>query len=55
MAGQIQLATKMDLPLFFQGKDFLTTPVKSAMTILGYEMSEAKLGVPTLSGPGLKQ
>ena len=50
-----QLATKMDLPLFFQGKDFLTTPVKSAMTILGYEMSQAKLGVPTLSGPGLKQ
>ena len=55
MAGQIQLATKMDLPLFFQGEDFLTTPVKSAMTILGYEMSEANLGVPTMSGPGLKQ
>ena len=43
-----QLAVKMDLPLFFQGKDFLKTPVKNAMNILGYEMTEENLGVPTL-------
>ena len=50
-----QLAMKMDLPLFFQGKDFLTTPVKNAMTMLGYEMSERNLGVPTQPSlaPGL--
>jgi ribonuclease VapC len=42
-----QLAVKMNLPLFFQGKDFLTTPVKNAMEMLGYEMSEKNLGVPT--------
>ncbi len=41
-----QLATTMDLPLFFQGKDFLSTPVKNAMALLGYEMTEANLGVP---------
>ena len=46
-----QLAMKLDLPLFFQGKDFLTTPVKNAMGILGYEMNEANLGVPTLPSP----
>jgi ribonuclease VapC len=28
-----QLAMKMDLPLFFQGKDFLKTPVKNAMAL----------------------
>lgn len=44
-----QLAVKMDLPLFFQGKDFLKTPVKNAMTALGYEMNEGNLGVPTVS------
>jgi uncharacterized protein with PIN domain len=42
-----QLAIKMKLPLFFQGKDFLKTPVKNAMAILGYEMNEKNLGVPT--------
>jgi ribonuclease VapC len=41
-----QLAMKMNLPLFFQGKDFLTTPVKNAMKMLGYEMTERNLGVP---------
>ena len=43
-----QLATTMDVPLFFQGKDFLTTPVKNAMKLLGYEMSELNLGMPSL-------
>ena len=43
-----QLAVKMDLPLFFKGRDFLKTPVKNAMNILGYEMTEKNLGVPTL-------
>ena len=42
-----QLAVKMNLPLFFQGKDFLKTPVKNAMQTLGYEMNEKNLGVPT--------
>ena len=42
-----QLALKMNLPLFFQGKDFLRTPVKNAMRMLGYEMNESNLGVPT--------
>lgn len=42
-----QLAVKMNVPLFFQGKDFLTTPVKNAMKMLGYEMSEKNLGVPS--------
>ena len=42
-----QLATTMDVPLFFQGKDFLTTPVKNAMKLLGYEMSDENLGVPS--------
>lgn len=41
-----QLAQKMDIPLFFQGKDFLKTPVRNAMEILGYEMNEQNLGVP---------
>ena len=43
-----QLAIKMNLPLFFQGKDFLKTPVKNAMKMLGYEMTESNLGIPTL-------
>jgi hypothetical protein len=38
------------LPLFFQGKDFLQTPVKNAMKMLGYEMNEENLGVPTVHG-----
>ncbi len=42
-----QLAVKMNLPLFFQGKDFLQTPVKNAMRMLGYEMNENNLGIPT--------
>lgn len=50
-----QLAVKMNLPLFFQGKDFLKTPVKNAMNILGYEMTEKNLGVPTLRNAGLGQ
>ena len=50
-----QLAAKMDLPLFFQGKDFLKTPVKNAMSTLGYEMNEDNLGVPTTPGPILPQ
>lgn len=45
-----QLAMKMNLPLFFQGKDFLKTPVKNAMKMLGYEMNEDNLGVPTVHG-----
>lgn len=50
-----QLAVKMTLPLFFQGKDFLKTPVKNAMTTLGYEMNEDSLGVPTTPSPILGQ
>lgn len=46
-----QLAMKMNLPLFFQGKDFLRTPVKNAMQMLGYEMNESNLGVPTRPSP----
>ncbi|MGS0742406.1 type II toxin-antitoxin system VapC family toxin [Glaciimonas sp. GG7] len=46
-----QLAVKMNLPLFFQGKDFLKTPVKNATNILGYEMNEKNLGVPIKSSP----
>lgn len=45
-----QLAIKMNLPLFFQGKDFLQTPVKNAMKMLGYEMTDDNLGVPTQRG-----
>ena len=41
------LAHQMDLPLFFQGSDFLETPVKNAMMILGYEMNHQNRGVPT--------
>ncbi len=44
-----QLAIKMNLPLFFQGKDFLKAPVKNAMYLLGYEMNENNLGVPSKS------
>jgi len=50
-----QLAVKMDLPLFFQGNDFLKTPVKNAMSILGYEMTEKNLGVPALRNASLGQ
>ena len=46
-----QLAAKMNLPLFFQGKDFLRTPVRNAMQLLGYEMNENNLGVPTKPSP----
>jgi ribonuclease VapC len=46
-----QLAEKLNLPLFFQGKDFLKTPVKNAMAILGYEMTEKNLGVPARATP----
>ena len=46
-----QLAAKMNLPLFFQGKDFLHTPVKNAMRLLGYEMNQNNLGVPTRPSP----
>ena len=45
-----QLAMKKNLPLFFQGKDFLKTPVRNAMKMLGYEMNERNLGVPTRPG-----
>ena len=38
------LAKQLDLPLFFQGTDFLHTDLANAMTILGYGMSA--LGVP---------
>ncbi len=41
-----QLATKMDLPLFFQGMDFLRTPVKNAMLMRGYVMNATNKGVP---------
>jgi ribonuclease VapC len=50
-----QLAVKMNLPLFFLGKDFLKTPVKNAMKMLGYEMNEKNLGVPTKPSPILGQ
>lgn len=50
-----QLAMKMNLPLFFQGKDFLKTPVKNAMTLLGYEMNDANFGVPTTATPLLAE
>lgn len=38
------LAKQLDLPLFFQGTDFLHTDVANAMAILGFGMSP--LGVP---------
>ena len=44
-----QPATKMSLPLFFQGKDFLKTSVVNAMALLGYQMNEKNLGIPTKS------
>jgi ribonuclease VapC len=31
------LAKKMDLPLFYEGMDFLRTDIKDAMAMLGYE------------------
>jgi ribonuclease VapC len=43
-----QLAQKMDLPLFFQGLDFLITPVKNAMALRGYLMDASNKGVPTV-------
>lgn len=46
-ALSFQLATKMNLQLFFQGRDFLTTPEKNAMKMLGYEKSEKNLGLPS--------
>lgn len=42
-----QLAQKMDMPLFFQGLDFLSTPVKNAMALRGYTMDASNKGVPT--------
>lgn len=46
-----QLAVKLNLPLFFQGKDFSKTLVKNAMELMGYAMNEQNLGVPTRSSP----
>jgi ribonuclease VapC len=42
-----QVAEKYDLPLFFQGMDFLRTPLKNAMTMRGYVMNAQNKGVPT--------
>lgn len=42
-----QIAHKLDLPLFFQGMDFLRTPVKNAMRLRGYVMDIDNKGVPT--------
>lgn len=44
-----QLAQKMDLPLFFQGIDFLGTPVRNAMQICGYVMDASNKGVPAVN------
>ncbi len=44
------LATQLDMPLFFQGMDFLQTPVKNAMHILGYQMTIESLGMPCVVG-----
>lgn len=41
------LAQKLNLPLFFQGLDFLQTPTKNAMGLLGYAMNAQNKGVPT--------
>jgi uncharacterized protein with PIN domain len=41
-----QVAQKYDLPLFFQGMDFLRTPVKNAMAMRGYVMNVQNKGVP---------
>lgn len=38
------LAKELDLPLFFQGTDFMHTDLRNAMSVLGYEMSA--VGVP---------
>jgi ribonuclease VapC len=46
-----QLATKMGLPLFFQGIDFLGTPVKNAMKMRGYAMTKSNKGVPAPHQP----
>ena len=43
------LAKQLDLPLFFQGTDFLHTDLANAMTILGYRMSVS--GVPQPIAP----
>jgi ribonuclease VapC len=43
-----QLAQKMGLPLFFQGLDFLKTPVKNAMCMRGYFMDANNKGVPAV-------
>ena len=43
-----QLAQKMGLPLFFQGLDFLKTPVKNAMQMRGYVMDVNNKGVPAV-------
>lgn len=46
-----QLARKMQIPLFFQGLDFLQTPVQNAMQMQGYIMTTSNRGVPTVA-PG---
>jgi ribonuclease VapC len=43
-----QIAEKYDLPLFFQGVDFLRTPVKNAMAMRGYVMNTQNKGVPAV-------
>ncbi|MFN0040986.1 MAG: type II toxin-antitoxin system VapC family toxin [Burkholderiales bacterium] len=43
------LAKQLDLPLFFQGSDFLHADLANAMTILGYGMSVS--GVPQEIAP----
>lgn len=43
-----QIAQKLDFPLFFQGLDFLQTPVKNAMMIRGYRMDSQNKGIPTV-------
>lgn len=43
-----QIAEKYDLPLFFQGMDFLRTPIKNAMGMRGYVMNAHNKGVPTI-------
>ena len=42
------LAQQLNLPLYFQGLDFLQTPVKNAMAILGYQMNADNRGVPCI-------
>jgi uncharacterized protein with PIN domain len=43
-----QIAQKLGLPLFFQGLDFLRTPVKNAMKMRGYIMTPKNKGVPSV-------